>query len=80
MSLISCEVSSILTWSEKNLITSKVTRDADPNANPTIAAINNATNAIFKITDTKLQIPVVTLSTEDDNRLLDQLKLGLKEL
>ena len=54
MSLISCEVSSILTWSEKNLITSKATRDADPNANPTIAAINNATNAIFKITDTKL--------------------------
>ena len=36
------------------------------------------TNAIFKITDTKLYVPVVTLSTEDDNNFLEQLKVGFK--
>ena len=36
------------------------------------------TNAIFKITDTKLYVPVVTLSTEDDNNVLEQLKSGFQ--
>ena len=30
----------------------------------------------FKITDTKLYVPVVTLSTQDDAKLLQQLKSG----
>ena len=30
----------------------------------------------FEITDTKLYVPAVTLSTEDDNKLLEQLKTG----
>ena len=71
MPLINCEVSLILTWFKNCVITSKVTRDADPNANPAVAAINNPTNAAFKITDTKLYVPVVTLSAEDDNNVLD---------
>ena len=36
-----------------------------------VAKIDNPTNATFKITDTKLYVPVVILSTEDDNELLD---------
>ena len=32
----------------------------------------------FKITDTKLYIPVVTLSTQDNAKLLQQLKSGFK--
>ena len=36
------------------------------------------TNATFQITDTKLYVPVVTLSTEDDNNFLEQLKSGFK--
>ena len=28
----------------------------------------------FKITDTKLYVPVVTLSTKDDNNFLEKLK------
>ena len=32
----------------------------------------------FKITDTKLSVPVVTLSTHDDAKLLQQLKPGFK--
>ena len=71
MPLINCEVSLILTWFKNFVITSKVTRDADTNANPAVAAINNPTNAAFKITDTKLSVPVVTLSAEDDNNVLD---------
>ena len=61
------------------LITTKATRDADPDANPAVVTVNNPTNATFKITDTKLYVPVVTLSTEDDNKLLEQLKTGFKK-
>ena len=32
----------------------------------------------FKITGTKLYVPVVTLSTQDDAKLLEQLKSGFK--
>ena len=35
-------------------------------------------NATIKTTDTKLHVRVVTLSTEDDNKLLEQLKTGFK--
>ena len=41
-------------------------------------ASNNPTNATFKIKDTKLYVPVVTLSAKNDNRLLEQLKTGFK--
>ena len=40
--------------------------------------IDNPENAIFQITDTKLYVPVVTLSKENDAKLLEQLKLGFK--
>ena len=55
-----------------------MTRDADPDADPAVAGINNPTNAVFKITDCKLYVPVVTLSAEDDNKLLEQLKAGFQ--
>ena len=35
-------------------------------------------NATFQIKHTKLYVPVVTLSTEDDNKFLEQLKTGFK--
>ena len=35
-------------------------------------------NAIFTITETKLYVPVVTLSTQDNAKLLPQLKSGFK--
>ena len=41
--------------------------------------ITNSTNAgIFVITDTKLYVPVTTLSTQDNTKLLQQLKCGFK--
>ena len=71
-------VSLTLIWSENCVITSKARREADPEAEPAVAAINNATNAIFKIKDTKLYVPVVTLSAENDNKPLEQLKTRFK--
>ena len=50
----------------------------DPQPNPPIAAINSPTYAKFEITDCKLYIPVVTLSAENDNKLLEQLKSGFR--
>ena len=72
--LINCEVELILTWS-KNCVLADMTVDAD--ADPAIVAPSGAT---FKITDTKLHVPVVTLSKENDTKRLEQLKLGFKEL
>ena len=76
--LINCEVSLTLTWFENCVIKSKATREADPDADPAVAGINNPTNATFKVTDCKLYVPVVTLSAENDNKHLEQLKTGFK--
>ena len=77
--LINCEASLTLTWSENCVLTSKATREADPDVNPAVDEINNPTNATFKITNCKLYIPVVTLSAENGNKLLEQLKAGSKK-
>ena len=80
MSLINCEINLISTWSENCVLTSKATRDAVPaqGGNPAVAAIDNPTNATFKITDTKLHVPVVTLSTENDKNFIEQLRTGFE--
>ena len=39
---------------------------------------DSPTNATFNITDTKLHVVVVTLSAENYNKLLEQLKTGFK--
>ena len=80
MPFINCEVSLTLTWSEQCVLTDNATQttrvsQGDNPAGPTINAPKNAT---FQITDTKLYVPVVTLSTEDDNNFLEQLKSGFK--
>ena len=70
--LINCGVELILTWS-KNCILADMTVDA--NTNPSIVAPSGAT---FQIKDTKLYVPVVTLSKENYTKLIEQLKLGFK--
>ena len=63
MSLINCEIDFISTWS----------------ANCVIVYTNVANqSATFQITETKLYVPVVTLSTQDNAKLLPQLKSGFK--
>ena len=62
MPLINCEISLILVWSANYVISN--------------AAANQ--NTTFSITDTKLYVLVVTLSTEDNAKLLQQLKSRFK--
>ena len=76
--LINCEVSftlrsanCVITSLEKRLVA------AVQGDNPEVRD-NFPTNATFKIKDTKLYVPVVTLSAENDNKLLEQLKTGFK--
>ena len=64
MPLINCEINLLLTWSESCVIVS------------TYVANQNAT---FAITDTKLYVPVVTLSQQDNEKLLEQLQSKLLE-
>ena len=77
MPLINCEVQLILNWLKNCVLISKSTRDADYDE-PIYRKIDNPENAIFQITDTKLYVPVVTLSKENDIKLLEQLKSGFK--
>ena len=66
----------ILTWSNKCVL-ADMTVDAD--IDPAIVAPSGAT---FKITCyflfLTLNVPAVTLSKENDKKLLEQLKLGFK--
>ena len=52
------------------MLISKSTRDADYDA-PFDRNIGVTENAIFQITDTKRYVPVVTLSKENDIKLLE---------
>ena len=77
--LINCEVELILTWFKNCVLIDKSTREANYDADPNVYEIDNPENAIFEITDRKLYVPVVTLSKEDDIKLLEQLKTGFKK-
>ena len=65
MPLINCEVNLILTWSSTCvLIATGVQNQA----------------ATFEITDTKLYVPVLTLSTQENTKFYQQLKSGFKRI
>ena len=68
-----------LSWSENCVITSLEKRlvTAAQGDNPEVLD-NSPISATFKIKDTKLYVPVVTLSVKNDNKLLEQLKTGFK--
>ena len=51
---------------------------APQGVNPARLTILAPTSATFKITDAKLYVPVVTLSKNDDDNFLEQLKSGFK--
>ena len=63
MPLINCEVNLILTWSSNCVLIA--------------TAVQNQA-VTFEITDTKLYVPVVTLSTQENTKFLQQLKSGFK--
>ena len=70
--LINCEVELILIWFKNCVLIDKSEREADYDVDPNVYEIDNPKNAIFEITDTKLYVPTVTLSKEDDIKLLEQ--------
>ena len=74
--LINCEIELILTWSQNCALADMTARAAGNNNDP--PAIGAPTGLEFQITDTKLHIPVVTLSKENDKKILEQLKSGFK--
>ena len=63
IALTNYEINLILTWSANCVISN--------------AAANKATT--FAITDTKLHVPVLTLLTDDNGKLLQQLKSGFQK-
>ena len=65
MTLINCEVNLVLTWSSTCVL---------------VATNIPNQNATFAITDTKLYVPVVTLSTQENTKFLQQLKSGFKRI
>ena len=81
MPLIKCELNIILTWSENCILTDITTQSAIPTQgdNPARPTINAPISAILKITDTKLYVPVVTLSAQDANKFLEQLKSSISK-
>ena len=63
MPLINCESNFILTWSDRCFVMNNPSANQEPT---------------FEITDTKLYVPVVTLSTQDNAKLIEQLKSDFK--
>ena len=63
MSIINCEINLQLKWSNKFILVA----EAVANKNPA-----------FQITNTKLYVPVVTLSTQGNIKLFKQLESGFK--
>ena len=64
MPLINCKVELSLNWIENCVLTTSA----------------NANKAIFKITDAKLYVPVITLSIEENAKLTKLLSEGFKKL
>ena len=73
--LINCEITLVLSWYKEYVLVDRAHRGP-----PAAAAnrINSPTSAKFEITDCKLYVSVVTLSAENDSKLLQQLKSGFR--
>ena len=76
--LINCEVSIDLRWNDKCMLVRRIYIPANADANPPIAEVKSPSDTTFKITDCKLYVPVVNLSIENENKLFEMLKSGLK--
>ena len=77
--LINAEIELILKWNQNCVLTEKAYRVAiakgdDPATEPAVNEINTPPDLKFNITDCKLYVPVVTLQTEYENKLYEELK------
>ena len=65
MPLINCEISLLLKWSTKCII---------------VAETANNQNPTFQINDAKLYVPIATLSTQENIKILKKLISGFKRI
>ena len=70
--LISCEISLELIWGKNCVITSL--EEVQVDAGPPVVRKDSTTGATLAINDCKLYIPVITLSKDDEIKLLTHLK------
>ena len=82
--LINCEIELDLACSKECIIseTSIISRiSGNPDVNPTVEEVSviETTGAIFRIGNIKLYVPVVTLSINDNIKVLENTKQGLKK-
>ena len=63
MPLINCDIDLILTWSAECFIIDNLIANEEPT---------------FTITDTKIYVPIITLSIQDNAKLLQKMKSGFK--
>ena len=69
----------VLSWYKEYVSVGRAYRAPIGNEpNVQLQGINSPTSAKFEITECKLYVPVVTLSAENDNKLLEQLKSGFR--
>ena len=66
MTLINCEVTCVT--------------NCEVTWSPTCVITNSTGEGKFKITNTNLYVPVVTLSTQDNEKLFEQLQSGFKRV
>ena len=66
MTLINCEVTCVT--------------NCELTWSPTCVITNSTGEGKFKITNTNLYVPVVTLSTQDNEKLFEQLQSGFKRV
>ena len=64
----------ILKWNKNSVLVNKATRAAAG----VVVAIDTPTAATLAVTDCKLYVPVVTLRSIDENKLLNSLRNGFK--
>ena len=64
-----CEIELVVTWSKNCVLADMTVRAAGNNDDPPAIA---PTGLEFQIKDTKLYVPVVTLSKENDIKLLEK--------
>ena len=76
MSLINCEIELDLTWSKIRVISEISGTPEVEGANPADETLT--TGAIFQINNTKLYVPVVSLSINDNTKFLEHVKQEFK--
>ena len=75
--MINSEIELILTRTKNCVLADMTVKAVGNNNNP--PAIVEPTGLEFQIKDTKLYVPVATLSKENDIKLLEKLKSGFKK-